>query len=628
MNSIHPLPSLPDMPGSWHKRKLKALLRSGGFLPLTALCLLVGVLPFITVFMDSFFHDFFGERSFAGFENYVYLFKDRAFLLSGGITLVWALSSTMLSLSAGYSLAVLLFESGRGFRFLYAVLLVPWGIPAFISVPLWRMLLHGAGGDSLVSAITGLGINLLTDPGAAFAAALFVDSWMNVPAVVFVLYAALRSLPSSSIEAAKLDGACRSQMSLHVYLPQIAGSIMALGGLGFVKELKEFNVPFLLTAGGPPMLSGITGRSIVGATTTLEVFLFDLFRASDDYGIPAAYAAVLALIILGFIGVGLGISRIWARNRSLRDARSRGKKIQGKGFHERLYRCTGISRVCTFPFPGLPVLDAVILACRFVLAAGSVLSCALILYALIRTSLSRLSSTYIDSFLPRFFTLENFIRIFSEDSMGRAFLNSFIVATVTAILIPVLIVPAAVSLGSFTRRTRSGIFTVLQALGAAGGMHSLIPLFIVFRSLGLLDSYIPLVLVYLYHAAPFTLFTTAAFLEKFPRQIVEAAILEGASPVSRFFRILVPLAAPAIVTASMVAFLSAWNGFLVPLLFLGDDSMYTVGIKLHGYVGSVASGSPDWNRFAAASIVNLLIVGGLFLRFRAPLRGKALSEGE
>ena len=166
----------------------------------------------------------------------------------------------------------------------------------------------------------------------------------------------------------------------------------------------------------------------------------------------------------------------------------------------------------------------------------------------------------------------------------------------------------------------------MQSLSATGGMHSLIPLYALFRSLGLLDSYVPVVIVYLFHAAPFSLFTTSAFLDKLPRGLEEAALLEGASASARFFRIVLPLAMPAVATSAMIAFLAAWNGFLVPLLFLGDDSMYTIGVKLHSFVGSLASGSPAWNRFAAASIVNLAIVGILFLRFRKPLAGNALSE--
>ncbi len=578
-----------------------------GFAPLALLFAVVGVLPFFSALKDSFFHDFYGERGFAGLKNYAYILGDRAFAMSAGISLLWAFASTAISVLAGYQLAALLFESKRGFRLLYSILLIPWGVPAFIAVPVWRMLIHGAGGESLVSLLFGIRVNLLTDAGASFAAALFVDAWLNVPAAVFVLYGALRAMPKSAVEAARLDGAGRGVLSARVYIPQISGSLIAISALGFVKALKEFNVPFLFTAGGPPMLAGVTGRTVVGATTTLEVYLYDLFRASSDYGIPAAYATVMAAAILGLVGAA------WA----LRPA------IARLGAFRPLSSTPWLRRR---PLPLEAGRDALLWMCRLALAGAVALSCALAVYALFWTAFSGLSSNYVDALIPRFFTPDNFRLIFTEDGLGRAFLNSLGVSAAAAIIIPFFILPAALALRSFPESGKSGVFAAVQSLSATGGMHSLIPLYALFRSLGLLDSYIPIVIVYLFHAAPFSLFTTSAFLGTLPPGLEEAARLEGASASTRFFRIILPLAMPAVATSAMMAFLAAWNGFLVPLLFLGDDSMYTIGIKLHSFVGSVASGSPAWNRFAAASIVNLAIVGLLFLRFRKPLSGTYLSE--
>ncbi len=587
-----------------------------GLVPLALLFAVVGALPFFSALKDSFFHDFFGERSFAGFDNYSYILGDRAFAMSAGITLAWSVASTLLSVVLGYSLAALLFEARRGFRILYSILLVPWGVPAFIAVPVWRMLIHGAGGDSLLYFLFGIRVNLLTDPAASFAAALFVDAWLNVPAAVFVIYGALRKIPKGTIEAARIDGAGAGILSARVYFPQVAGSLLAVAALGFVKALKEFNVPFLLTAGGPPLLSGITGRTVVGATTTLEVYLYDLFRASDDYGIPAAYAAVLAAAILCIVAAAVALRFAFARS-------ARSGSIGGPAKSRLSPRA--------FPAAALSALagrfrDLVLQSFRLALAGLVALSSALAVYAVLWLSFSGLSSTYIDAAIPRFFTADNFRLIFAEDGLGRAFLNTLGVSAVSAFLISFFVLPAAFRLRSFSAGRKAGIFAGIQALGAAGGMHSLIPLYVLFRSLGLLESYIPIVIVYLFHAAPFSLFTTSAFLEKLPSGLEEAAELEGASAFTRFFRIVLPLAMPAVATSAMIAFLAAWNGFLVPLLFLGDDSMYTIGVKLHSYVGSVASGSPAWNRFAAASIVNLAIVGILFLRFRSPLSANYMAE--
>lgn len=89
-----------------------------------------------------------------------------------------------------------------------------------------------------------------------------------------------------------------------------------------------------------------------------------------------------------------------------------------------------------------------------------------------------------------------------------------------------------------------------------------------------------------------------------------------------------PLSGLILATSIMVSFLGAWNGFTVPLLFLTDDARYTIGIKLYSFVGSVASGNPKWSLFAAASVVNLIAISVIFLRFRNPLQTTTIEETE
>ena len=181
-----------------------------------------------------------------------------------------------------------------------------------------------------------------------------------------------------------------------------------------------------------------------------------------------------------------------------------------------------------------------------------------------RTAFSGLSSTYIASFLPPFPTARNFVDIFREDGVGRSFLNTLGVSLITAAIAPLVVFPAALRLRRRGPGARAAAFAGLQALGSAGGMHSLVPLYALFRGLGLTDSYLPIVIVYLFHAAPMALFATTVFLDSLPPSFEESAELEGAGPATRFFRIVLPLSLPVLATCAMMAFLAAWNGFLVP----------------------------------------------------------------
>ncbi|MDP3179731.1 MAG: ABC transporter permease subunit [Spirochaetaceae bacterium] len=260
------------------------------------------------------------------------------------------------------------------------------------------------------------------------------------------------------------------------------------------------------------------------------------------------------------------------------------------------------------------------------MAALFAVSALLLAYALLWIAFSALPSNYVDSLIPRFRTALNFIQIFSEDALARPFLNTLLVSLAAALLTPLLVLPAARALSGAGTGLKAAAFAIAQALGAAGGMHSLVPLYAMARAAGLLDTYIPLLFVNLFHAAPFALFTATAFLERLPRSAEEAAELDGASPATRLFRITLPLALPSLAAGAMAAFLSAWNSFLAPLVLLNDDSMFTIGVRLYSYVGSVASGSPKWNRFAAASVVNLVAIGAVMLRARGSLGSDAAAH--
>ncbi len=566
------------------------------FLPLALVVFVAGVLPFAVAGIDSLLHDRWGSVGWAGLSNYRALFEDRAFVLSLGITVGWALVSATASVCLGFVLACALQDARRGSRLLYAALLVPWGVPSFISVPIWRMLLHGSGGSSLFSALTGLQLNLLTDPVAGFVAALAVDIWLGVPLSAFAIYASFGGLNRQMTEAAQLDGAGSWAIARWIRLPRIGGTFVLMWTLDFIKSFKEFSVPFMMTAGGPPFPGGITERHIVGATTTLEIFLYDAFRQESEYGVASAYA-----VAVGFLVIVL----VWLRARAGR-----------RPLRERTVS----------PRPGGARSEALWAAALQAARAAAVLSAALVIYATLWLSFSGLSAVYIDRLVPRFLSARPYLEVVRDEGIFRYFLNTFLVSAVTALLVPLFTLPAALALsrGSAARSTR--LFGFLQGLGMTGGIHSLIPLFIVFRLLGLLGGYVPLVTLYVYHAIPFALFSLKAFLDTMPPSYAEAARLEGMTTASYLRRIIAPLAAPALASSMMAAFVSAWNGFLIPLVFLTDDRSYTIGVKLHSWVGSVASGNPKWNLFAAASALNMAIIALLFSRFRSPLARAQAGE--
>ena len=584
----------------------------GRLVPLVAIVVLAGLAPFANAVLTSFFSvdpANGGGAVFVGLANYTQLFSDRGFPMSAGITLVWALLSASMTMLAAYPLACLIHASRKAYLVVFPVLVAAWATPVYIGAPLWRFLLHGAAGDSLFRTLTGISVNLMDSPVAAFMSTAVVAAWFRLPQAAFILLAAMSRSRRELDDAAAMDGAGPAALVFVIRLPAMLGTLGAVAAMELVSAFKEFTVPFLMTAGGPPMRAGITERTVIGATTTLEVYLFDMFSAYTDSGVVSAYAVVLSLFVALAVYLGL------LAKGSLRRA----------GPLQIPQREAGIRRgpACWIPgrFADAGFKTASWAMVSMLLAAGLALA-----WCLLWMAFSGLSVAFVDSFLPAYPTAGNFAAAFIDDGLGLALLNTLVVAATTAVLIGLVVFPAATWLAEQTLAKAALVFILLQALASTGGVHSLIPLYDLWRRIGLLGGYGPVILVYLYHSVPIALFALSAFLRDQPPSFREAARLEGMGMLAYIFRIQLPLSLPAIGTSAMIAFLSAWNGFLAPLVFLDDDAKYTIAVKLHAYVGSIASGAPKWNRFAAASIVNIAIIGFLFWRFKRPLTRTSLAD--
>jgi multiple sugar transport system permease protein len=639
--------------------------------PFVLLMVVIGILPFANALIDSFYHIEYESRIFAGLENFRYLTEDRGFAFSLNITVLWAFAASILTLVMGFLIALRILDTARGSRTLFQFLLIPWGIPVYIAVPLWRALLHGNGGESVITRLTGVTINLMVDPAAGFLSAMAVNLWMGVPLTAFVLAAHMKKIPVSVLEAAQLDGASRGRIALHIILPFIRDSAVIMSLRNLIKGFKEFTLVFLLTGGGPPLVQGITRRYVIGATSTLGMFLYDVFTGTSDWGISAAYGLMMAAIVL----VAMLMWMLARRNASQYALLLVTAFAQIPGGNPALLIIVFMYLICipfrkAFPWvfaihslliayriaamgylsgfhPGyaLSVLAAVIIwknakmsknsrrdirvrktpvggminGSSIVVAWLMVIVTAVILYLLVWMSLSRVSAVYMTGLLPAMPSMSNFIRLFSEEGILRNFANTLLIAGISAGLLPLIAFPTAVWLHRRGSKWTLGVLAVIQILEMAGGMHSLIPLYRIFLFFRLIDSFIPLILIYIYQALPFTLFVLTAYLNSTPKAYRDIAELEGMPMLSFGFRILFPLSLPAILTTVMAAFIGAWNGFLPALLFLNDEGLYPISLRLFGYVGSIASGTPVWNLFAAASTVNLLLIGFLLIRFRNPM---------
>ncbi len=217
--------------------------------------------------------------------------------------------------------------------------------------------------------------------------------------------------------------------------------------------------------------------------------------------------------------------------------------------------------------------------------------------------------------IPRHVTLEHFRALLgARGSHGElAFvqhtLSSLAVAIATTAVGIALSCTAAYALSRFRfpgRRAALTSFLVVQMFPASLLM---IPLYVLLHELGLLNSLAGLVLVYSTTAIPFCVWTLKGYFDSLPRELFEAARVDGAGPIRIFWTIVLPLARPGIAVTALFSFMTAWNEFILAQTFLTDESKYTLPVMLKSSVGQY---SADWGQFAAGALLTSLPVMALF----------------
>ena len=143
------------------------------------------------------------------------------------------------------------------------------------------------------------------------------------------------------------------------------------------------------------------------------------------------------------------------------------------------------------------------------------------------------------------------------------------------------------------------------------GTLMLIPLYIILvKWLGLGSTRISLILVYATTSIPFCVWMLKGYFDTIPKELEEAALMDGASPSTIFFRIILPLAKPAVAVTALFSFMTGWNEFILAATFMDKEVMYTAPVGLRFFVGGF---SQQWGYFAAGSIIVSIPVVALFM---------------
>jgi ABC-type glycerol-3-phosphate transport system permease component len=229
--------------------------------------------------------------------------------------------------------------------------------------------------------------------------------------------------------------------------------------------------------------------------------------------------------------------------------------------------------------------------------------------------------------LPAHPTLSNFRTVLDGSVIGIpywTFLRNSLFVTVTAVVVSsVIALLAAVAVARFRFRFRATYLIMLLIVQMLPQQALVIALFLDFRRVNLLDSLIGLIVLYIAFALPVTIWMLRNFVAVVPRELEEAAAIDGAGPVRVFWRVLLPLVAPGLVATSVFAFIFAYNEFVFALTFLGtDQAKYTLPIYVTYFYGR---GSADWGAIMAASVLFTIPVMIFFLLAQRHLRAGLIA---
>ncbi len=227
------------------------------------------------------------------------------------------------------------------------------------------------------------------------------------------------------------------------------------------------------------------------------------------------------------------------------------------------------------------------------------------------------------TYLPQAPTLLNYVRAFGDQPLLRYLGNSLAVALGSTVVSLVVAALAAYAIARLNLKRRQLILTSIVASGMFPLVTLLVPIFETMRSLGLLNTYTALILPYTVLNLPVCTLVLVSFFQSIPKDLENAAMIDGCTRVGALWRVVVPLAAPGVFTAGILAFVNAWDEFLLALSLNASATMRTLPVGITLYQGEFTF---PWPTISAALIVAIVPVALLIALFQERVVG-GLTQG-
>jgi len=225
---------------------------------------------------------------------------------------------------------------------------------------------------------------------------------------------------------------------------------------------------------------------------------------------------------------------------------------------------------------------------------------------------------YPPKLIPDHPTLDNFIRAWTSNNFGLYFLNSSIVASTATIGAVICSAMAAYAFARFDFKGKEILFTVFLLVLMVPDIVTIMPKFLLAKTLGLRNSLWGLILFYIGMNISLNTFLIRGFFESQPKELEEAMVIDGANPFKVFWGLAIPLAAPALATVTIFTFLANWDEFIWALTIIDDQAKRTLPIAIYSFQGQHGT---EWGLTFAAMIIALIPVVLIFISLQRYFTG-------
>ena len=518
---------------------------------------------------------------FVGLDHFRALYGDDNFYRALRNTLWWTGASVFLQFVFGLILALLLDRPFAGRAIVQALVFLPWAVPTFLTGLNWAWLFNPVIGP-LPHWLYALGLmsepaNILSDPQLAMWGPIVANVWWGIPFFAITLLAALQAIPRDLYEAAAIDGAGAVRRFTSITLPFLAPTIAITVLLRTVWISNFADLIIVMTNGGP-----------ADRTQIVASYIFTQAFKALDFGYASAIALVLLVLLLAYSMLIVVLRQV------LMDRVMNRYSTLGTVLHR-------LAILCYVAFALFP------------------------LFWLLKVSVTPNDLLYSEGvrLWPSRTSFEHFRFVLAHSAFPIFFRNSMIVSGATAVIVTLLASLSGYALSRFNFRGKYWLVALMLLTQMFPLVMLVAPIFKMLSPLGLTNSLTGLVIVYTAFNIPFATFLMQSFFDGIPKELEEAAMIDGATQFMAFRQIILPLTLPGIAATLGFVFTAAWSELLFALMLISGNDAATFPVGLLTFVSKF---SVDFGQMMAAGVL-ALIPACLFFLFIQRYLVQGLTAG-